>query len=85
MSGRSADMSSRDIENAYLGIGRRVVTEAVQQVVNALAIGSIYALIALGVAMVFSILRLINFAHGELVTVGRLHDGSFSRARCRGR
>lgn len=45
------------------------MTEAIQQVVNALAIGSIYALIALGVAMIFSILRLINFAHGELVTV----------------
>jgi branched-chain amino acid transport system permease protein len=45
------------------------MTEAIQQVINALSLGSIYALIALGVALVFSILRLINFAHGELVTV----------------
>lgn len=42
---------------------------AVQQIINALSLGSIYALIALGVAMVFSILRLANFAHGEMVTV----------------
>jgi branched-chain amino acid transport system permease protein len=42
---------------------------AIQQIVNALSLGSIYALMALGVAIVFSILRLANFAHGELVTV----------------
>ena len=42
---------------------------AVQQIINALSLGSIYALVALGVAIVFSILRLANFAHGELVTV----------------
>src|SRR5947207_1957147 len=43
--------------------------EAAQQVVNALSLGSVYALLALGVAAVFSILGLINFAHGELVTL----------------
>jgi branched-chain amino acid transport system permease protein len=41
----------------------------VEQTINALSVGSIYALIALGVAMVFSILGLINFAHGEFLTV----------------
>lgn len=43
--------------------------EAIQQLINALSLGSTYALLALGLAMVFSILGLINFAHGELVTV----------------
>lgn len=43
--------------------------EAAQQVVNALSLGSVYALLALGVAVVFGILGLINFAHGELVTL----------------
>jgi len=43
--------------------------EAVQQAINALSLGSTYALLALGLAMVFSILGLVNFAHGELVTV----------------
>jgi branched-chain amino acid transport system permease protein len=43
--------------------------EALQQLINALSLGSTYALLALGLAMVFSILGLINFAHGELVTV----------------
>lgn len=43
--------------------------EAGQQVINALSSGSTYALLALGLAMVFSIMGLVNFAHGELVTV----------------
>jgi branched-chain amino acid transport system permease protein len=45
------------------------VQEAIQQLINALSLGSTYALLALGLAMVFSILGLINFAHGELVTI----------------
>ena len=44
-------------------------TEIVQQFINALAVGSIYALLALGLAIVFSVLGVINFAHGELVTI----------------
>jgi branched-chain amino acid transport system permease protein len=40
-----------------------------QQLVNALSIGSFNALLAVGLAMVFSILRLINFAHGDLIMV----------------
>jgi branched-chain amino acid transport system permease protein len=42
----------------------------VQQLINGLTIGSIYALIALGYTMVYGILRLINFAHGDIYTVG---------------
>ncbi|MEM8664519.1 MAG: branched-chain amino acid ABC transporter permease, partial [Pseudomonadota bacterium] len=42
----------------------------IQQVVNALSLGGIYAMLALGLAIVFSIVRLINFAHGEIMTVG---------------
>jgi branched-chain amino acid transport system permease protein len=41
-----------------------------QQVTNGLAVGSIYALIALGYTMVYGVLRLINFAHGDLFTYG---------------
>ena len=40
-----------------------------QQLLNALSIGSLYALMAVGLAMVFGILRLINFAHGDLMMV----------------
>ena len=40
-----------------------------QQCVNAVSLGGIYALLALGLAVVFSIVRLINFAHGEVMTV----------------
>jgi branched-chain amino acid transport system permease protein len=42
----------------------------VQQLINGLTIGSIYALIALGYTMVYGTLRLINFAHGDIYMVG---------------
>ena len=42
----------------------------VQQALNSLQLGSIYALIALGYTMVYGVLRLINFAHGDVVMVG---------------
>jgi branched-chain amino acid transport system permease protein len=42
----------------------------VQQLINGLTIGSIYALIALGYTMVYGILKLINFAHGDVYMVG---------------
>jgi branched-chain amino acid transport system permease protein len=45
------------------------VTEFAQQLLNAVSLGGIYALLALGLAIVFSILHLINFAHGELITL----------------
>src|SRR5690554_3890719 len=41
-----------------------------QQIVNALQLGSIYALIALGYTLVYGVLRLINFAHGDIFMVG---------------
>ena len=41
-----------------------------QQLVNALTIGSIYALIALGYTMVYGVMRLINFVHGEMFMLG---------------
>jgi branched-chain amino acid transport system permease protein len=41
-----------------------------QQVTNGLAVGGIYALIALGYTMVYGVLKLINFAHGDLFTYG---------------
>jgi len=42
----------------------------VQQLINGLSLGAIYALIALGYTMVYGILRLINFAHGDVYMVG---------------
>ncbi len=41
-----------------------------QQVINGLVLGSVYALVALGYTMVYGILGLINFAHGEVVMIG---------------
>ena len=46
------------------------VNDLLQFSINALSLGSLYALMALGLAIVYGILRLINFAYGELVMVG---------------
>ncbi len=43
--------------------------ELVQQIVDGLGRGSIYALLALGIAVIFGVMHLVNFAHGELITV----------------
>ncbi len=43
-----------------------------QQVLNGLVLGSVYALVALGYTMVYGILGLINFAHGDVVMIGAL-------------
>ncbi|MGF6953182.1 branched-chain amino acid transport system permease protein [Neobacillus sp. B4I6] len=44
--------------------------EIIQQLVNGISLGSIYALIALGYTMVYGIVKLINFAHGDVFMVG---------------
>jgi branched-chain amino acid transport system permease protein len=44
----------------------------IQQVINGLVLGCVYAIVALGYTMVYGIIQLINFAHGELVMVGAL-------------
>ena len=44
--------------------------EFIQQLVNGISLGSIYALIALGYTMVYGIVKLINFAHGDVFMVG---------------
>lgn len=46
------------------------MTAALQLVVDALSVGSLYALSALGIGLIFGIMRLINFAHGEFIMVG---------------
>jgi len=45
------------------------MTHIIQQVLNALQLGSVYALICLGYTMVYGVLRLINFAHGDIFMV----------------
>ena len=43
-----------------------------QQIVNGLTLGSVYAVVALGYTMVYGIIQLINFAHGEVVMIGAM-------------
>jgi len=49
-----------------------VLQTLLQQIINGLVVGSVYAVVALGYTMVYGILGLINFAHGEVVMVGAL-------------
>ncbi len=46
------------------------MSELLQNAIDAASLGSLYALVALGIALIFGIMRLINFAHGDLVMVG---------------
>ena len=50
----------------------RIIDIFIQQIINGLVLGSIYALLALGYTMVYGIINLINFAHGEVLMVGAL-------------
>ena len=43
------------------------MNEFLQQLINGLAVGGIYALVALGYTMVYGVLKLINFAHGDII------------------
>ncbi|MDO4754377.1 MAG: branched-chain amino acid ABC transporter permease [Bacillota bacterium] len=45
-------------------------TEFIQNLINGISLGSLYALIAIGYTMVYGIIRLINFAHGEIFMIG---------------
>ena len=51
-------------------LGSQRTDELVQQTINGLTLGSVYALIALGYSMVYGILKLLNFAHGDVYMVG---------------
>ncbi|MCP9301538.1 branched-chain amino acid ABC transporter permease [Leuconostoc mesenteroides] len=46
------------------------MTTFIQQLINGLMLGSVYALLALGYTMVYGIIKLINFAHGDIYTLG---------------
>ena len=46
------------------------MTEFLQQLINGLSLGSMYALIALGYTLVYGVLRFINFAHSDVFMVG---------------
>jgi branched-chain amino acid transport system permease protein len=46
------------------------MAEFIQHIINGLATGTVYALVALGYTMVYGVLKLINFAHGDVMTVG---------------
>src|SRR5262252_1591210 len=54
------------------GATRDGVDVFIQQIINGLTLGSVYAIVALGYTMVYGIIQLINFAHGEVVMIGAM-------------
>ena len=65
------DMARRPLAMSLLNLGEgKILDFFLQQTINALRIGSIYAVIAIGYTMVYGIVRLINFAHGEIMVFG---------------
>ncbi|MBI3417888.1 MAG: branched-chain amino acid ABC transporter permease [Verrucomicrobia bacterium] len=56
------------------------MTEFLQQLINGLSLGAIYALIALGYTMVYGVLRFINFAHSDVFMIGAFAGFYSSRA-----
>ncbi|HEY8416967.1 MAG TPA: branched-chain amino acid ABC transporter permease [Limnochordales bacterium] len=57
------------------------MTIFIEQMINGLTVGSVYALVALGYTMVYGIMRLINFAHGEMFMLGAYVGFSLLMAR----
>lgn len=55
------------------------MSQFLQQLINGLSLGSIYALIALGYTMVYGIIKLINFAHGDIYMLGAYIGFLFAR------
>lgn len=55
------------------------MNEFLQQLINGLSLGAVYALIALGYTMVYGVLRFINFAHGDVFMVGAFAGMYFAR------
>ncbi len=66
-----ASIALRDRDVAFYKFSANM-TEFLQQILNGLIVGSIYSLMALGYTMVYGILQLINFAHGDIVMVGAM-------------
>src|SRR5215470_2930477 len=56
-------------------------SQLLQSTLNGLAIGSVYAIFALGYTLVFSILRIINFAHAAIFTIGAYFTYTLTGAR----
>src|SRR5690606_19134964 len=51
--------------------GRAGMTDyLLQQIVNGLTLGSLYALVAIGFSLIYGVIRLVNFAHGDLMMIG---------------
>ena len=62
--------------SVLIEVGSALMDILLQQIINGLVLGSMYALIALGYTMVYGIIQLINFAHGEVLMVGALTSWS---------
>ena len=75
MSGTREELRDTEVLTAsYLGArataAEPCMTDLIQHLIDAVSLGSLYALFALGIALIFGIMNLINFAYGELIMIG---------------
>jgi branched-chain amino acid transport system permease protein len=66
------DTIARTSEGQTVAWGVSALDIFLQQIINGLTLGSVYAIVALGYTMVYGIIQLINFAHGEVVMIGAM-------------
>lgn len=59
-------------QGSVVFFGAACVETFIQQLINGLTLGAVYAMVALGYTMVYGIIQLINFAHGEVVMIGAM-------------
>ena len=76
---RGSPRCSRPISACAPDDRRRTVLS--QQLVNGLMLGSLYALVAIGFSMIYGIVRLINFAHGDMLMIGAFATLAWRRRR----
>src|SRR5688500_20293043 len=60
------------VPHRWLYFWETAIQELIQQIINGLSVGAIYALIAVGYTMVYGVLQLINFAHGDVFMIGAM-------------
>src|SRR5688500_4456524 len=68
------------VPHRWLYFWETAIQELIQQIINGLSVGAIYALIAVGYTMVYGVLQLINFAHGDVFMVGAVLTLILARA-----
>ena len=78
-SSRAGSKNKRRSAQSACAQGKRRMEYFIQQLLNGLTLGSIYGLIAIGYTMVYGIIGMVNFAHGDVFMIGGMSALMISR------